>query len=112
MNTVALKKFGKEVIQGLNVMKADSSRHEEELLALGKRLEILDYRAVPKYIVSDEYQKWHVCLYYVDVPVDSMKTRCGWRYGASIFVRKSFAPVTWKKDERCTRCFDLAEDGN
>ena len=75
-------------------------------------MEILDDSAIPKYIVSDEYQKWHVCLYYVDVPTDCMKTRCGWRYGASIFIRKSFTPDVWMKDERRTRCFDLAESGN
>ena len=93
-------------------MKSEAARYDEELAALGKRLEILDATAVPKYIVSDKYQKWHVCLAYTDLPIKDMKTRCGWRYGMSIYMRKSFTPVTWKKDERCPRCFDLAEDGN
>ena len=71
---------------------------------------ILDSSALPKYVVSDKYRKWHVCLNYVDVPTKDMGTRCGWRYGSSIYERKAFTPETWKKDERCPRCFDLAED--
>ena len=113
VDTVALKKFGNKVIQDLNAMKAEAARHDEELTTLGKRLEILDAMAVPKYIVSDKYQKWHVCLVYTGLPIKEMKTRCGWRYGMSIFVRKSFTPDRpWLKYERCPRCFDLAEDGN
>ena len=73
--------------------------------------EIMESSALPKYIRSDKYQKWHVCLVSVDVTVGNMKTRCGWRYGASIFERRAFTPTKWKPDERCPRCFDLAEDG-
>ena len=108
-NTLALKKCGTKVIQQLNAVKAEAARHDEELAALGKRLEILDSSTLPKYIVSDKYRKWHVCLNYVDVPIKDMETRCGWRYGSSIYDRKSFIPETWKKDERCPRCFHLAE---
>ena len=54
-------------------MKAEAARYDEELAALGKRSEILDASTIPKCIVSDKYRKWHVCLYYVYVPVKDMK---------------------------------------
>ena len=37
-NTIALNKFGTEVIQQLNALKAEASEHDEELAALGNDL--------------------------------------------------------------------------
>ena len=110
VDTSALKLFGNKVIQQLNTLRAEALRHEEELTMLGKKHDILESSTLPKYIISDRYQKWHVRLVYVDVAIGNMKTRCGWRCGASIFERRAFAPIKWKPDERCPRCFDLAED--
>ena len=113
--TLAIKKFGQATMKQLEELTEQVVKQDEELARLGEQHGILESSTLPKFIVSDEYQKWRVALCYVDVPKQLMKTRCGWKYGRSVFDRRANAPEKWKKDQRRTRCFDLpdtADDAN
>ena len=83
------------------------AKQDEELARLGEQHAILESSTLPKFVVSDEYQKWHIALNYVDVPKLLMS---GWKYGRSVYERRANAPEKCKKDQRCTRCFDLPDN--
>ena len=108
--TLAIKKFGQATLKQLEELTVQVAKQDEELARLGEQHAILESSTLPKFVVSDEYQKWHIALNYVDVPKLLMKTRCGWKYGRSVYERRANAPEEWKKDQRRTRCFDLPDN--
>ena len=87
-------------------MQKEVEKHDDDLEELNKKWKILDGKVTPRYIVSEKYQKWHICQQWQERPSKEWKTACGWRYGKSVFERKSIIPGDLKDEEYCTTCFD------
>ena len=101
------KGFSKKALADLQALRSTVEHHEQELAGMGATLSKLKSAVHPIYVISDKYRKWHVVPKFAGVAVSLWKARCGWRYGASKFERRSKPPAEWGPDERCPRCFDL-----
>ena len=101
------KGFSKKALADLQALRASVEHHERELANVCSNISKLKYAVHPIYVISDKYRKWHVVPKFAGVAVGLWKARCGWRYGASKFERRSKPPAVWGADERCPRCFDL-----
>ena len=110
--TKALQRFSDKTMKQLEDLRRTATKQEEELEAMQTQLKIVEAAAIPRYIVSDKYPKWHVTLAHVDVPVKLMKTHSGWAYGRSIYERRSDVPLGLPKSEKCPRCFKIVEEGH
>ena len=82
------------------------AKHDDALDALNDKLKILDATITPKYIVSEKYHKWHIVQRWHDIPKADWKSYCGWRYGKSVFDRRSKLPENLPVDEYCATCFN------
>ena len=73
----------------------------------------MDTKVTPKYIVSSKHQKFHICLNWQDAKASEWRTKCGWKYGASKFERRSTLPKHLPTKEKCLgrgACFDYDDD--
>ena len=64
--------------------------------------------AMPMYVISDKYKRWHLSLPWQNQEKKNMRCKCGWRYGLSIFQRRSAMPADLHMREKChgpTGCF-------
>ena len=73
---------------------------------LNQKLKIVDSVLTPKYIISEKYKKWHICQQYRDLPAKEWKAVCGWKYGRSVFERRTTLSENLTNEEFCTTCFD------
>ena len=98
------------ILKQLDTMAKDVERQERELLELNRKLEIIDVKVSPPYIISFKYKKWHMCLYWRDSPIEDWKTKCGWRYSGSKYERRGALPTSLTAEHRCGTCFGEDED--
>ena len=101
-----------KVLKQLDDMAKEVERQEQELADLSHKLEIVDTKVSPPYIISAKYKKWHICLYWHDSAAEEWKTKCGWRYAASKYERRGVLPTSLAAEHRCGTCFgeDTDED--
>ena len=99
------KLFGGKVMKQLEALEEKVKEQEADLEALTGRLKITEDAAVPRFVVSDKYQKYHLALSYVDVSKSEWKTHCGWAYGYSVFERRSKIPDDLMDKHKCPNCF-------
>ena len=62
--TKAVNKFGQATLKQLEELRLQVEKQDKELAKLGEQHAILDSSTLPRFEVSDEYQKWHVALRY------------------------------------------------
>ena len=58
--TKALKKFSDKTFNQLENLRITVNKQEEVLEQLQTQLAIVEAAAMPKFIISDSHQKWHV----------------------------------------------------
>ena len=88
-------------------MESEVAKHDDDLELMNKKLAILDSAVSPKYIIGDKHKKWHITQRWQDVPVSGWRALCGWRYGESVFERRSALAEVMKDEDFCTTCFDM-----
>ena len=101
LNVISIK-----AMKQIEDLKRDMLSQDARLEDLKTKLALLDDLTTPKYIVSEKYKKWHVCLQFHDLPVAEWRVRCGWRYGNSVFERR----MALVPGARCSTCFE--DDGD
>ena len=99
-----------KVLKQLDDMAKEVERQERDLAELSHKLEIVDAKISPPYIISFKYNKWQICLYWHDSPIEEWKTKCGWRYAASKYERRGVLPSTLLAEHRCGTCFGEDND--
>ena len=104
-NKAGKKIFGDKVFKQLADMRKTVDEHEQDLDRLAQRMKLAEDCAVPRFVLSDKYQKYHVALTYMDVPPTEWKTWCGWSYGGSVFQRRTKVPEDIDPKRKCPRCF-------
>ena len=67
-------------------------QHEDDLDRLLKQVKVVGSISSPLYVVSDKYKKWHITFPFHDSPKKGWRVRCGWRYGCSVFERRTTLP--------------------
>ena len=102
-----LKKFSIKAMEQLKILEVEVAKHDQDLEDMNAKLAIFDSKLTPKYVISDKYQKWHICQKWQDVPSKEWRTLCGWRYAKSVFERRTELADNLKDTECCTTCFDL-----
>ena len=94
-------------------MEVEVAAHDDELDKLNKRLKIVDDVLTPKYIISETYHKWHICQQCRDLPVKEWEAVCGWKYGRSVYERRTALAENMSNEDYCSTCFDKdAEDSD
>ena len=104
-------KLSKKVMDQIAAIEVEVAAHDDELDKLKQRLKIVDEVLTPKYIISEKYQKWQICLQFRNLPVKEWKAVCGWKYGRSVFERRTVLAENMNDKDFCSTCFDKdAED--
>ena len=89
-------------------LELEATKNHNMLLDLNRKVQELEDVSVPRYIVSDKYQKWHTVAPWKDVERCDWLAKCGWKYGARAstkFVRKSKLPDDLDVGFICKDCF-------
>ena len=105
--------FTKKLLNTVDKLTEEAAERDKEIQQLAAKLEIVDGKASPKYLVSAKYQKFHVCLAWQDCQPSEWRTKCGWKYGASKFQRRSALPSNLTNKEKCLgrgACFDYEDE--
>ena len=84
--------FHAKIMKQLMDLQAEVKQHDEELDQLLKQVKAVESIASPMYVVSDKSKKRHITFPFHDAPKKEWRVRCGWRYGGSIFERRSTVP--------------------
>ena len=103
------KLFGGKVMKQLETLEKSVKEQGMDLEALTGRLNITEDDAVPRFVVSDKYQKYHLALKYVDVSKSEWKTHCGWAYAYSVFEKGSKIPDDLSDKHKCPNCFAVIQ---
>ena len=88
-------------------METEVAKHDDDLEAMNKKLATLDSTVSPKCLIRDKYKKWHSTQEWQDVPAAGWRALRGWKYGKSVFERRSKLAEVMKGDDYCTTCFDV-----
>ena len=99
-----------KILKQLDAMAKDVERQERDLVELSRKLEIIDVKVSPPYIISHKYKQWQICLFWRDSPIEEWKTMCGWRYAGTKYERRGTLPSSLIADQRCGTCFGEDED--
>ena len=110
--TKSIKGFSDKTLNHIATLKAKADKQHAEILELTAKLNIVESITDPRYVVSDKYKKLHITLPWIDVEPAEHRTYCSWVYGFSVYQRKVKLPKFLPDSSKCTRCFDLAEDGD
>ena len=103
--------FNSKIMKQLTDLQAEVKQHEEELDKLLKQVKVVESISSPLYVVSDKYKKWHITFPFHDSPKKEWRVRCGWRYGCSIFERRSTVPLDLDRAVYiCGTCFNENAD--
>ena len=87
--SVARTKLSTKVLNQLQAMEKEVSQHHDDLDKMNERLKIIDGLVAPRYIISEQYRKLHVCQQWQDRSPKDWRTVCGWKYGRRTFERRS-----------------------
>ena len=107
------EKYPRKLLSLVDKLTEEGAQREQEIQELAKKLEIIDGKVTPKYIVSAKHQKYHISLSWHDVSPSEWRTKCGWKYGASKFERRGTLPKQLGNKEKCLgrgACFDYDDD--
>ena len=101
-------KFSDATLDRLKELEQEAVKHHNMLLDLNRKVQEMEDVGMPRYIVSDKYQKWHAVAPWKDVEPRDWLAKCGWKYGARAstkFVRRSKLPDELAVGFICKDCF-------
>ena len=103
--------FHDKIMKQLTDLQAEVKQHEDDLDRLLKQVKVVESISSPLYVVSDKYKKWHITFPFHDSPKKVWRVRCGWRYGCSVFERRTTVPQDLNRALYiCGTCFNETDD--
>ena len=61
-------KLTDKALEELKELEEESKRHHQEMQAVCRKIKDMEDEINPRYIISDEYKKWHVVDKWPGVP--------------------------------------------